>query len=724
MHLNAKKKLRGLGLRRRDKAVTEGTVLRAVPKPTQVSLEEMMATSPNEEILNAIREEPFFSNPIAQNATLPYSFTQQTLALSRKKSKQELKQEKAMANVVGVWKDGRVHWASGPKRQTSSVHEGTKSAPRTPSPAVRQNGDLKTPNQKSPRPRIHVVIPNSSLADGGELLPLYYEEPQRKLTPTAAKKLETRSSPAHDTAPHRISLASEITPRKPKPLRPFGNPAQAPSPETIGTLETSQDLETKRRDSSSSSISAPGDSSSSSTCSRRSSTTSIEISTFLNLSEDSSPPSPYERLTATGAGKIRDERQTQVGLGISLEQTSFLDSATATEYSNGSPLDYRSTSRARKASERFIDHQLARLSRSGSIAARSYKAARMRAEADLRRQLIVSASESLSDSYRKLILEEVSAGEGPPPPVPCKSMRRNTITRGKCPFAQTRTAANLERVREPAAIAGVTAEQVILNILLQFESLKDLFAAASINRAFYRVFKNNELQCRRSTLRKSSPAAWELRELSPPSTGQKDGEGNVLRADYTTESYVEYHRRDSLIISVLKDILLERCKGFLRETTASMLATSNKVESAPVDDALWRIWSFCELFGCGKGRENDIVGQMDWLKGGRLAHQRACLSTATCSDVIESSNILLCAPECFGRGNGDGLSAEQLYDMIELWTCLGTLLQGLQQRTEQAREYGLYDKTGVKEDDIGGAEATLGNESFHHIKLDGPNSVS
>ena len=45
------------------------------------------------------------------------------------------------------------------------------------------------------------------------------------------------------------------------------------------------------------------------------------------------------------------------------------------------------------------------------------------------------------------------------------------------------------------------------------------------------------------------------------------------------------------------------------------------------EDALYRIWSFCKMFGCDRGRENDLKGQIDWLKGGILAHQKGCAAT-------------------------------------------------------------------------------------------------
>jgi hypothetical protein len=127
-----------------------------------------------------------------------------------------------------------------------------------------------------------------------------------------------------------------------------------------------------------------------------------------------------------------------------------------------------------------------------------------------------------------------------------------------------------------------------------------------------------------------------------------------------------------------------------------------------VDDALWRIWTFCKIFGSGKGREEDIVAQMDWLKGGVLVHQKTCTFSILTTESIDMNGTLASAPECFAKGNEGGLTAEQLFDMMELWNCLGVLLQPFEGRTIQAREYGIYENTHIRGGDIDGEEMMLG----------------
>ena len=93
-----------------------------------------------------------------------------------------------------------------------------------------------------------------------------------------------------------------------------------------------------------------------------------------------------------------------------------------------------------------------------------------------------------------------------------------------------------------------------------------------------------------------------------------------------------------------------------------------------------------------------------------MVHQKTATHSALFAD--DFNETLAGAPECFARGNEDGLSAEQLFDMMELWNCLGVLLQPIEGRTIQAREYGIYDNTKVRGGDIDGEELMLGKCCF------------
>jgi hypothetical protein len=280
----------------------------------------------------------------------------------------------------------------------------------------------------------------------------------------------------------------------------------------------------------------------------------------------------------------------------------------------------------------------------------------------------------------------------------------------------------LSPLPEPKGLAGrrispEVAEGVILSILKSLESLDDLFATAVVNKGFYRVFKRHELSLMQSALKKMSPPAWEHREICPPEHYENEPDTEHPKPDYSPTAYLQYYMRDMYIIAALKALILEQCQSFLRPETAAALASNDQAESSRVDDAFWRIWTFCKIFGCSKGREDDIVAQMDWLKGGALIHQKACRSTILTTDSFDITGVFASAPDCFAKGNGNGLSAEQLYDMTELWTCLGVLLQGFEGRTEQARKYGVYEHTDVRGGDIDGEEVVLGEIKLDIIKV-------
>ncbi|KKY13832.1 putative f-box domain protein [Diplodia seriata] len=277
--------------------------------------------------------------------------------------------------------------------------------------------------------------------------------------------------------------------------------------------------------------------------------------------------------------------------------------------------------------------------------------------------------------------------------------------------------AHSRRVPSSRVIAPDAAEVVILSIYERVHCLDDLFSLARVNRGFYRVFKRHELRLMRSALQNECAPAWEHRESSPPYP-YEGAEQQYLQVpnldsalpepEHTATTYFRHHMRDTHIITALKSLVLTRCQSFLRPETVMALASRDAARAARIDRAFWRIWTFCTIFGYGKGREDDIVGQMDWLRGGPLVHQTSIRATIMTSDSFDASGALLNAPEHFAKGNGPkGLSAEELYDMTEIWTCMGVLVSALEGRTEQAREFGVYEVTDVRGGDIDGEEKML-----------------
>lgn len=233
--------------------------------------------------------------------------------------------------------------------------------------------------------------------------------------------------------------------------------------------------------------------------------------------------------------------------------------------------------------------------------------------------------------------------------------------------------------------------------------MDDLFNAALITKGFHHIFKQNELELMRNALRKQCAPAWEYLE-SCLGAEEEDEDSAAPTPDYTPSAYFQSYKSAMAVSSSLKQLILEQCPGLL---TADTLSALKRGQSARVDRALFRIWTFCQVFGSNKGREDDIVAQMDWLRGGLIAHQDTCSSTISTHDSFYISNVLLSAPEHFAQGNADGLSAEDLYDMLEMWNCLVKLTSGLAGKMEQARQFGVFDEADVAGGDVDGEEAML-----------------
>ena len=252
-------------------------------------------------------------------------------------------------------------------------------------------------------------------------------------------------------------------------------------------------------------------------------------------------------------------------------------------------------------------------------------------------------------------------------------------------------------------ITADAAERVLLHILKSLDNLEDLFAASMVSKGFYRTFKRHELFLLKHAIWRMSPSAWELREMSVPYAELPPGS-----SDYTPHLYFRHYVQDLLTMVELKAMILESCRLFLRQETISGLAGETQ-RSPMIDEAFWRVWTFCRIFGCGNNREDDIVGQMDWLKGGVLARQSPDTRTLALTDELARNSVLFNPPAGFAKGNGKGLTPEELVDMYEIWTCLGVLVRGYHGKRQEAREYGVYDECDVPSGNVVEENKFLGN---------------
>ncbi|KAH0566423.1 hypothetical protein GP486_000171 [Trichoglossum hirsutum] len=187
---------------------------------------------------------------------------------------------------------------------------------------------------------------------------------------------------------------------------------------------------------------------------------------------------------------------------------------------------------------------------------------------------------------------------------------------------------------------------------------------------FHELCEEIQLRLMKDILHATSPAAWELRET------------DEQVEEYTAAKYFKDHNRDLLTIASLR--------SHIRQFRAFSGHNIYISPSKELDDAFWRVWTFCKLFGCGKSSEGDISDQVDWLRGGRLAQERA----RYCSSQIGTEPCVV-----FGKGNRGGLSIRELHFMKAVWQCLGGLLKGFRSRCELARKYAIFEYVDVDEDE-------------------------
>jgi hypothetical protein len=228
-------------------------------------------------------------------------------------------------------------------------------------------------------------------------------------------------------------------------------------------------------------------------------------------------------------------------------------------------------------------------------------------------------------------------------------------------------------------------------VLQELDSLEDLFALAVVNRAAYLAFKSDELCLIKATLRKTSPPAWELRQVSEVHWDTEHLPGGLSLA---TTLYLRHYTRGLCHLTAMKFLLQDHCESHLRDETVAGLGDPYSARGDEIDAALWRIWTFCQLFGNQKEREQDLCGQVQWLRGQALSTDLPPVCHTT-PDPMDFNTVLFVPPEGYAQGNAGGLSAKQLLDMLELWTAMAVLLDFLREETDRARRFGVFDRTDI-----------------------------
>ena len=226
-------------------------------------------------------------------------------------------------------------------------------------------------------------------------------------------------------------------------------------------------------------------------------------------------------------------------------------------------------------------------------------------------------------------------------------------------------------------------------------SLDDLFALA-IDSGLDLLNTSLGLSLIRAVLKQSHPEQWELREMGLPLTPS----GKILRPGswqyfrhlvsphrekpirWTAHDYCNHYEYEILTCAYITGAILTRCRAakLLDEKRWSVLKLAVVDYQHPrwivMHRALWRIWTFCRIFGSGKEREDDWQGQQAWLEGNTISGD----GEPSSRPGSLQSEVLDMPPESFGYGNRSGLSADELKDMIYVWRCLQCLLRDHLQR--------------------------------------------
>jgi hypothetical protein len=265
-------------------------------------------------------------------------------------------------------------------------------------------------------------------------------------------------------------------------------------------------------------------------------------------------------------------------------------------------------------------------------------------------------------------------------------------------------------------------DTLLLALMRNANTLEMVLDYALVNRQFFRVFKDNELYLLKIAMFHMSHPAWELREMSPPWSEEcyRLQDPDTSAPEYTPTLYLRHHALDINILVKLKFLVLACCGSFLRQETVGGLAGADENRAAEIDDAFWRIWIFCRIFGSGKCREMDITGQLDWLNGGDLVNKRKSGATVLMTEPFFSmNNVLFDPPAGFGQSNVPGLTPGQLFDMTEIWNCFGTLLQGIHGKCAEARQAGVFDLLDIAKDDVV-QERVMLQEWIYYVLTFGP----
>lgn len=193
--------------------------------------------------------------------------------------------------------------------------------------------------------------------------------------------------------------------------------------------------------------------------------------------------------------------------------------------------------------------------------------------------------------------------------------------------------------------------------------------------------QSRTLELIQQTLKRARPEEWELREMGV-NCGMPGSDSyfvNLAAApdtptNLTAKAYLEHYEYEMWVCAHLTGLIRERCRGKNQSEVEVLEALweLNGSRWSQVHQAFWRVWSFCRIFGCMKGRENDLLSQEQWLSG--CLDKKASFG-ATYKSLDMHSEVLSLPPDSFACGNGSGLSVIEIKDMMAVWSLLEDLLR-------------------------------------------------
>ena len=208
------------------------------------------------------------------------------------------------------------------------------------------------------------------------------------------------------------------------------------------------------------------------------------------------------------------------------------------------------------------------------------------------------------------------------------------------------------------SVTSRTAEQVIYRIMCHLGDVRDLQSAAMVSKGFLNTYQRNESKLVSHVVFKSSLSAWELRRTLLALRGSRC----FRLRDY---------QQDLQTVRALKRFIATRCSNNCKAKTLAGLMGQDAQCEIEVENALWRIWTFCALFGTDAALSPVPPSQLAWLNGHKQPENKSLGAG-------------------FAIGNHEGLTVDELEDMSEMWQCLHTLLSQFYARVDEAKQIGIF----------------------------------